>query len=113
MQAQHHHRVTLWVEQMLRATFSFPRAHQAEHFALGLCSRHARSQPADYGQEVRTTTAGVRAVKLERNQEFDLIVAAWRECKVRGHYADDCCGCRVDLNLFADDVTCSAKTLLP
>jgi len=47
------------------------------------------------------------------DEELDLLVASRRECKVCGHHTNDRGGCRVDLNLFADDVTCGAKTFLP
>src|SRR5687767_430579 len=60
-----------------------------------------------------TTITRVGRIELERHDEIDLIVAAGRECKVSGHHTNDS-GCyRVNLNLFANDVTCAAKTLLP
>src|SRR5215213_4636454 len=98
---------------MLRATLTFPAGHQARHFALRLLDSHTGLQPADHRQKVATTIARVSRIKLERDEELDLIVTPGRECKARGHHTDNGGGCRVDLNLFANDVTCSAKTLLP
>src|SRR5689334_23963940 len=103
----------LRVEQMLRAPFAHPAGHQARHFALRLLHRDARFQPADHGKKVRTTTAGVCRIELERHEQLDLIVAPRRKCKVGWHHTDDGSCFRVDLNLFADDVVCAAETLLP
>src|SRR6185369_5981008 len=62
---------------------------------------------------MRTTTARISGIELERQEDVDLIVTSRRKCKVGRHHTNNCgCG-SVDLNLFADDVTGSAKTLLP
>src|SRR5215813_13543242 len=98
---------------MPRATLTHPAGHQAGHFALRLIDVHTGFQPADHGKKVRTTIAGVGRIELERQQDLDLIVTSGRECKIGGHHTDDGGCSRVDLNLFANDVTGSAKTFLP
>src|ERR1041385_4324341 len=64
-----------------------------------------------------TTVVGVMPANFAfppgSNDQVELLVASRRERKIRGHDTDDGGGCRVDLNLFADDVTCAAETLLP
>src|SRR5688572_21390902 len=104
--------MSLRVEQMLRAAFTLPSGHQTRHFALCLLGSHTGSQPADHRQKMGTTTAGVGGIELERHDELDLIVASRRKCKAGRHHTnnDGCVG--VDLNLFANDVTCAAKTFL-
>src|SRR5689334_12449599 len=57
--------------------------------------------------------AWVRRIKLERHEQLDLIVASGRECEARRHDTDDGGRGGVDLNLFADDVTRAAETLMP
>src|ERR1041384_5608927 len=98
---------------MLSATFTLPAGHQARHLALRLFGSHTGFQPADHRKKVRTTTARIGRIELERQEDLDLIVTSGRECKVCGHHTDNSRGCSVDLNLFANDVTCAAKTFLP
>src|SRR6185436_10571346 len=98
---------------MLRATFTLPSGHEARHLALRLLGSHTRPQPTDHRKEVRATIARVGGIELERQQDLDLIIASGRKSKVCGHHTNDCGRCRVDLNLFADNVTCAAKTFLP
>src|ERR1041385_5555497 len=62
---------------------------------------------------MRTATAGVSGIELERHEQLDLIVTSGRKCKVGRHHTNHGGCCSVNLNLFADDVTCAAKTLLP
>src|SRR5690242_3205953 len=113
MQAQHDNGVALRVEQVLGAALTLPGSHQARHFALCLFDRHTGFQPADDRQKVGTTAAGIRWIELEWHEEFDLFIAARRESKAGWHHADDCSCLPVDLNLFADDVTCAAEAFLP
>src|SRR5215216_841607 len=98
---------------MLRATLTLPAGHQARHFALRLLDSHTGFQPADHRQKVAATMTGIRRIELERHEELDLIVTSRRKCKVGGHHTDNGGCCRVDLNLFANDVTGSAKAFLP
>src|ERR1044071_8744215 len=98
---------------MLRATLTLPAGHQARHLTLRLLDSHTRFQPADDRKKVRAPAARVSGIKLERQEDVHLIVASGGECKVWRHHADNSGRRRVDLNLFADDVTCAAKTLLP
>src|SRR5215212_6077513 len=98
---------------MLRATLTLPTGHQARHFALRLLDSHTGFQPADHGKKVPTTITGVGRIELERHDELDLLITSRRECKVGGHHTNNGGCCRVDLNLFANDVVCAAKTFLP
>src|ERR1041384_1676496 len=98
---------------MLRATLTLPAGHQARHLAPRLLGSHTGFQPADHRKIVGSTAARVGRIELERQEDVDLIVASGRKCKVCRHDTNNSGCCRVDLNLFADDVTCAAKTLLP
>src|SRR5713226_2254443 len=62
---------------------------------------------------MRTTTTRIGRIKLERNQQFDRIIASGRKGKIARHHANNGSRLRIDLYLLAYDVAFAAKCALP
>ena len=113
VQREHQDRMSLLIEQVLRAVLAPPSSFEQFHLAARLLDSHARFEPPDDVQEVAAPAARIGRVELKRSPHVRRFVASGREDIALRHHADDGKRRRVDPDRLAYDVGAPAECAAP